>query len=1195
MTGEQNITLLVDTGADVSLFKRNKIDPQQIVNRSNICRIKGVTEGCTNSIGTTNANIFIEDYVFSHNFHIVDRNFPIPADGILGRDFIVKYRCQLDYNKWNMTLETSDRNIILPIYNSPEDDVISVPPRCEVIRTLNSLQNVKQDSVVLNEEIAPGVFVAGSIISNKSPYLRIMNTNFESIVIKNPKITYSSLENFDIFYANSSKEASKPNRNDLLLKELNISSMPDFVKPNMIALCQEFSDIFSLENDSLTTNNFYRQKLRLTDNTPVYIKNYRTPYSQVNEINKQVEKMLKDEIIEPSQSEYNSPILLVPKKSNDAEKSWRLVVDFRHTVNKKLCADKFPISRIDEILDQLGRAKWFSTLDLKAGFHQIPLEDSSRDITSFSTNTGSYRFTRLPFGLKISPNSFQRMMSIAFAGLTSEKIFLYMDDLICIGCSENHHLKNLKEVFETCRKFNLKLNPKKCMFFQNNVTYLGHKVTSNGVLPDETKYDIIRNYPQPKSSDDARRFVAFCNYYRRFIKNFAEIARPLNKLLKKNSEFLWTEECQESFGKLKKLLLEPQILQYPDFDKPFLLTTDASKEACGAVLSQNFGGEDLPIAFASRGFTKGEINKSTIEKELAAIHWGINYFRPYLYGNKFFVKSDHRPLVYLFSMKNPSSKLTRMRLDLEEYDFEIEYIKGKNNVLADALSRITIEELKDINSKSAQIFAVTTRSMARIRQTSPNIDTNLQEVQRPDMTPKIIQTDDNYDLFPVPTLKFIIKPDYLRIIMEKYGKKKFSAERMICFTNDNFSLGKVLSQLQKMASENKLEKLKLNINDEIFKSYTISDFKLVGQDFLENTRIYLYREPKVITEEEEKLKLIQQFHDNPLTGGHCGQKRLLKKLRSKCRWKNMSRDVATYVKNCKECQLNKSKIKHIEPMVITPTPQQPFDIVSIDTIGPFTKSENNNAYAVTIQCELTKYVVIAPVPNKEALTVAKAIVENFILVFGPMKEIRTDMGTEYRNEVLEKLSNILNISHKFSTAYHHESIGGCERNHRVLNEYLTSYINETHTDWDKWINFYAFCYNTTPGVYHEYTPFELVFGRKAEIPNEVLTKIDPWYNIDAYYQEVRYRMQISHQRARDFLVKVKQNRKIKYDVISQNLSLQKGDLVMLKNENRTKFDAWFKGPFTVVSTNGVNCTVKSENGKELTVHKNRVQKFNIAQ
>ena len=786
-------------------------------------------------------------------------------------------------------------------------------------------------------------------------------------------------------------------------------------------------------------------------------------------------------------------------------------------------------------------------------------------------------------------------MSIAFAGLTPEKAFLYMDDLICVGCSKNHHLDNLKSIFETCRKFNLKLNPQKCVFFQNNVTYLGHKVTSQGVLPDESKYDAIRNYTQPKSSDDVRRFTAFCNYYRRFIKNFAEIAKPLNKLLRKNTKFVWTEECQKSFETLKQLLIEPKILQYPDFNKPFTLTTDASKEACGAVLSQNFQGEDLPIAFASRGFTKGETNKSTIEKELAAIHWGINYFRPYLYGKQFLVKSDHRPLVYLFSMKNPSSKLTRMRLDLEEYDFEIEYIKGEENVLADALSRLTITDLKEINVKSSQILAVTTRNMARKQHNIlPNSNPDIPAVHKPGMTSKILQTNDNYDLFAIPTLKFIIKPNCLRIVVEKFGKKKFSKERNIFFTNDNFSLGKVLSQLEEMASDYGIKKIKLKDNDDIFKTCTITDFKLVGQDFLDSVTIYLYREPKLITDEDNKLRLIQKFHDNPLTGGHCGQKRLLKKLRSQYRWKNMSRDVATYVKNCKKCQINKSKIKHVEPMVITPTPQQPFDIVCIDTVGPFFKSDNN-VYAVTMQCELTKYVIIAPIPNKEALTVAKAIFESFILVFGPMKEIRTDMGTEYKNEVLEKLSNMLNISHKFSTAYHHETIGGCERNHRVLNEYLRSYINDAFTDWDKWVKFYAFCYNTTPGVYHDYTPFELVFGRKSELPDELTNKIDPWYNIDAYYQEVRHRLQISHKRARDFMIRVKQNRKIRYDVTSQNLNLQQGDLVMMSNENRTKFDPWFKGPFTVVSTDNVNCTVKSEKGKEFTVHKNRLQKFNIAQ
>lgn len=320
MTGERPVTLLVDTGADISLFKRNKIDPHQIVNRSNISRIKGVTEGHTNSIGTTNTEIFVENYVFSHIFHIVDEKFPIPADGILGRDFISKFCCKLDYYEWKMTLRTSEGNITLPIHNNPEDDVITVPPRCEVIRKLSSLQNIKQDSVILNDELAPGVFVAGTIISNQSPYLKILNTNFESVTIKNPKIQYSYLENYEIFCVESNNKSSELNRNDTLLKELNTTLIPDFVKAEMIALCQEYSDIFSLENDTLTTNNFYQQKLRLTDKTPVYIKNYKTPYSQVKEIDTQVKKMLRDKIIEPSRSEYNSPILLVPKKSSTGEK-----------------------------------------------------------------------------------------------------------------------------------------------------------------------------------------------------------------------------------------------------------------------------------------------------------------------------------------------------------------------------------------------------------------------------------------------------------------------------------------------------------------------------------------------------------------------------------------------------------------------------------------------------------------------------------------------------------------------------------------------------------------------------------------------------------------------------------------------------------------------------------------------------------
>ena len=184
-------------------------------------------------------------------------------------------------------------------------------------------------------------------------------------------------------------------------------------------------------------------------------------------------------------------------------------------------------------------------------------------------------------------------------------------------------------------------------------------------FPDEKKYEAIRDYPIPTNADEARRFVAFCNYYRRFIKNFADYSRHITRLTKKNVEFNLTSECQKAFEYFKKALMSPQILQYPDFAKPFCITTDASKQACGAVLSQEYDGKQLPISYASKSFTKGESNKSTIEQELTAIHWAIQYFRPYIYGKHFLVKTDHRPLTYLFSIKNPSSKLTRMRLDLE--------------------------------------------------------------------------------------------------------------------------------------------------------------------------------------------------------------------------------------------------------------------------------------------------------------------------------------------------------------------------------------------------------------------------------------------------------------------------------------------------------------------------------------------------
>lgn len=333
----------------------------------------------------------------------------------------------------------------------------------------------------------------------------------------------------------------------------------------------------------------------------------------------------------------------------------------------------------------------------------------------------------VPFGLSVAPSSSSRMMSLAISKLNPEVCFSYMDDLIVIGFSEKDHLNKLKRVFETCRKYNLKLNPKKCKFFKSSVEFLGQICTDEGLKPDPKKLEAVAKYPRPQDKDAARRFVAFANYYRKFIRNFAKISGPIVNLSRKRVKFIWSYECEQAFQTLRRALLTAPILKYPDFSKPFKAIIDASDFTCGGI--QEYDGIDMPITYISRSFKKGERNKPPIEKELLAVHFALTQLRPYLYGRHFIIKSDHKPLVYLFNLKNPNSRLSRLRLELEEYDFEIQYIKGKDNAMADALSRITIQDLKDLYG-DVSILAIT-RSMSKSNDKSilnPETDDELKNI-----------------------------------------------------------------------------------------------------------------------------------------------------------------------------------------------------------------------------------------------------------------------------------------------------------------------------------------------------------------------------------------------------------------------------------------------------------------------------------
>lgn len=1183
-------TYLLDCGASISIFKENKLLSEFPIDYNSNCKITGISKGEIYTIGLTNTQLEIGNNSIEHSFQIVNKDFPIPVDGILGIDFLSNNKCVVDYNNWTLTVNINNSEITIPIYDSPDGqgNLLIIPARSEVIRRIE-INSEEDYSLIPNQILTTDVYVARTIVSKSDPHVKILNISDEDIPLTNVKVISEKLSDYTIL---DPDDYISDNRK-IVLEKLQ-KNFPDYAYNDLNKLCSQFLDIFALETDKISYNNFYKQKLRLKDDQPVYVKNYRIPHAHQEEINRKIDNMLNNGTIEPSMSEYNSPILLVPKKSlpGNPNKRWRFCVDYRQ-INKKLIADKFPLPRIDCILDQLGRARYFSIIDLLNGFYQIELEDDSKDITSFTTDKGTFRFKSIPFGIKIGPNAFQRMMSIAFSGLSPTQGFIYMDDLVVVASSEKQMVKNLTNVFETCRKYNLKLNPDKCEFFKREVTYLGHRCTDKGILPDESKYSIISNYPRPTDADSAKRFIAFCNYYRRFIKRFAHHACYITNLTRKKVKFFWSENCEKAFQYLKQSLIKPPILKYPDFNKPFCITTDASKIACGAVLTQEYDGVDHPISYASRAFTPGERNKSTPLQELTAIHWALTFFRPYVFGSKFLVKSDHRPLVYLFTMKNPSSKLVRMRLDLEEYDFEIEHIKGKDNVVADALSRIDFKDIKQLATANATILKVTTRSETRqMKDVEEEKNRKSQFRDEQAINIKVYEVNNPLEVRKIPRIQFRLKGDPYCII--RNGKQSISRFGLNEFVSNNIlNLRDVLLQIERKANEHNFMKLQISLNDDLFKVVCAQYFKEKGNETLKTLSIAITPNITMINNKNEKLELLNKFHADPVFGGHCGTRRLYSKLRLNYFWTNMTKDIATFVRNCLKCQQNKSREKNKEELTITPTPQKAFDIVSVDTIGPLIRSNNGNEYAVTLMCDLTKYLVTIAVPDKQATTIARAIYENFILIYGPMTQLLTDRGSEYVNSILNELSELLNIKRNTSTANHHRTLGTIERSHRTFNEYVRSYINERKTDWDDWLPCFTYCFNTTPSTaINGYCPFQLIFAKNPPTYRFLNSGyIDPVYNIDSYYQEVRYRLQTATKLAQIFLEKSKMKRKSNYDKNIKPQTLEPGDLVLIEKNVRHKLDPLYKGPFKVNSVEEPNVIVTGVNDKNILLHKDKVKKF----
>ena len=462
----------------------------------------------------------------------------------------------------------------------------------------------------------------------------------------------------------------------------NVEGLSQSEVRSLSTLIHKYADIFSQGPDDIGRTSIVRHSIDTGPSAPIKQIPRRLPFHLRGEVKAMLDNMEHNGIIEPSSGPWAAPIVMVKKKDG----SWRLCVDYRK-LNQVTKKDAHPLPRIDDTLDQLSGAHWFSTLDLASGYWQVELDPNDKEKTVFSTPFGLFQFNVMPFGLCNAPSTFQRLMEMVLAGLHWSICLVYIDDIIVYGRTCQEHLERLEEVFKRLKQTGLKMKPSKCYLLQKRVRYLGHILSEDGVETDPEKVSCIKNWPTPSNVEELRQFLGIATYYRRFVHQFAHIAAPLHRLTNKGSNYHWSLECNDAFCILKHKLSSAPILCFPQFEKEFTVDTDASDSGLGAVLSQVIDGEERVVAYASRTLTKSERHYATTRKEMLALVWALKHFRPYLYGKKFTARTDHKALIWLQSFKHPEGQVARWLQTLAEFQFTVEHRQGLLHSNADALSR----------------------------------------------------------------------------------------------------------------------------------------------------------------------------------------------------------------------------------------------------------------------------------------------------------------------------------------------------------------------------------------------------------------------------------------------------------------------------------------------------------------------------
>lgn len=811
-------------------------------------------------------------------------------------------------------------------------------------------------------------------------------------------------------------------------------------KTNLSQLVKKYPNLFAEPNEKLTYITRVKAEIRINTDTPVYSKFYPFPFALKDEVNKQINELLENEIIRPSRSPYNSPVWIVPKKLDASNiKKYRMVIDYRK-LNSVTIADKYPIPDINTVLAQLGNNKLYSVLDLKSGFHQIQLKESDIEKTAFSINNGKYEFTRLPFGLKNAPSIFQRALDDILREHIGKICYIYIDDIIVFSQDEETHCKNLDLIFDTLNAANIKCQLDKCEFFKNKVEFLGFVISDKGIETNPAKVEAIANYPQPKTVKELRAFLGLSSYYRRFIMGYAALARPLTALLRgedgrisksasARKQIQFNDEAIKAFEKIKSTLISDDvILQYPDFNKEFVLTTDASDYAIGAVLSQN----DRPISFISRTLSETEENYETAKKEMLAICWAVKTFKGYLYGGtKVKIYTDHEPLTHDCNWKGGIA-IRRWKTYLDEYNKELLYKPGKENVVADALSRAP--KRNQINSIASTQHSAQSSSQNLI----PSIEVPINAFKNQIFIHKEHPPDYKF-IIPFPTFHrhIISQQTFSEVDLLKLLQKYLNPTVI----NGIYTTEDIMGQIQKLYPEH-FQSLKIR-----FTQTKVIDLNSEAE---QDEKILQTHNRAHRNAQENKIQIAQKYY-----------------------FPKMKQKIATLIKQCQVCKEVKYDRHPPNPEIAeTPIPEYPGHTIHIDIFSTERK-------LVLTAIDKFSKLACAKIINSKSIEDIKKPLHDILFYYGVPKFIVMDNEKSFNSaSITFMLKDQLGIEIYKAPPYKSSVNGQIERFHSTLAETMRCLkAKQVHRTFEELLDRSVYEYNYSIHSVTKQRPLDVFFGR----------------------------------------------------------------------------------------------------------------------